>query len=128
MPPLAPGSAAAADESPEQGRAGAADRPANTKPEGGKGESAKADDLQGFDPRRSVTRHSLPLPGGALAYSATAEFLPLRDGAKEELAARMTGAGFVNVRWESLSLGVAAIHVGQRAEGREQRVSEGPSA
>ncbi|MBP2227079.1 carboxypeptidase C (cathepsin A) [Azospirillum agricola] len=42
-----------------------------------------------FDAQRSVTRHSLPLAAGPLAYSATAEFLPLRDGAKEELAARV---------------------------------------
>lgn len=43
----------------------------------------------GFDPQRSVTRHNLPLPSGPVAYTATAEFLPLRDGPKEELAARI---------------------------------------
>ena len=31
---------------------------------------------------------------------------------EEELAARMTRAGFAEVRWESLTLGIAAIHVG----------------
>ncbi|AWK86677.1 S10 family peptidase [Azospirillum thermophilum] len=42
-----------------------------------------------FDPQRSVTRHTLALPAGPLAYTATAEFLPLRQGPKEELAARI---------------------------------------
>ncbi|MBY6262996.1 septum formation initiator [Azospirillum sp. 412522] len=98
MPPLTP-VAAAAGEGAEQSREGAAERPGNArpetgkdeagKPEAGKAEASKADDLHGFDPQRSVTRHSLPLPGGALAYTATAEFLPLRDGAKEEVAARI---------------------------------------
>ncbi|BAI71354.1 serine carboxypeptidase [Azospirillum sp. B510] len=77
MPPLAAFPAFAADQ-PESGKA-----------ETARTEAGKSDDLQGFDPQRSVTRHSLPLPDGALAYSATAEFLPLRDGAKEELAARI---------------------------------------
>ena len=31
------------------------------------------------------------------------------------LARRMEQAGFVNVRWQSLSFGIAAIHVGERA-------------
>ena len=95
MPPLAPGSAAAADtdggaaqERPERAKSDGA-KSDGAKPEAGKAEASKADDLQGFDPQRSVTRHSLPLPDGALAYTATAEFLPLRDGAKEELAARI---------------------------------------
>ena len=34
---------------------------------------------------------------------------------EEELAARMTRAGFARVRWESLTLGIAAIHVGEKA-------------
>lgn len=33
---------------------------------------------------------------------------------EEELAARMTAAGFRDVRWESLTFGIAAIHVGTR--------------
>ena len=94
MPPLVPGSAAAAEAGREKSGEGAADRPEGGKTEAGKPEERKSegrqdDGLKGFDPQRSVTRHSLPLPGGALAYSATAEFLPLRDGAKEELAARI---------------------------------------
>ncbi len=42
-----------------------------------------------FDAGRSVTRHRLERPGGPLAYTATAEFLPLREGAREEVAARV---------------------------------------
>lgn len=34
---------------------------------------------------------------------------------EEELAARMTSAGFAGVRWMSLTFGVVAIHVGERA-------------
>jgi ubiquinone/menaquinone biosynthesis C-methylase UbiE len=33
---------------------------------------------------------------------------------KDELARTMRGAGFVDVRWESLTLGVAAIHAGDK--------------
>jgi demethylmenaquinone methyltransferase/2-methoxy-6-polyprenyl-1,4-benzoquinol methylase len=33
---------------------------------------------------------------------------------EEELAARMTRAGFRDVAWRSLTLGIAAIHVGTR--------------
>ncbi|MBB3266314.1 carboxypeptidase C (cathepsin A) [Azospirillum sp. OGB3] len=43
----------------------------------------------GFDAQRSETRHQLPLPSGPLAYTAVAEFLPLRDGPREEAAARV---------------------------------------
>lgn len=43
----------------------------------------------GFDAQRSETRHQLPLPAGPLAYTAVAEFLPLRDGPREEVAARV---------------------------------------
>ena len=31
----------------------------------------------------------------------------------DELAARMRGAGFASVTWQPLTLGIAAIHVGQ---------------
>ncbi|MCG5240014.1 septum formation initiator [Azospirillum doebereinerae] len=47
-----------------------------------------------FDAQRSVTRHSLALAAGPLAYGATAEFLPLRDGAKEEVAARVFAVSY----------------------------------
>ncbi|MFL5576081.1 MAG: ubiquinone/menaquinone biosynthesis methyltransferase [Gemmatimonadaceae bacterium] len=33
---------------------------------------------------------------------------------EEELAARMTAAGFRGVRWRSLTLGIAAVHVGEK--------------
>jgi demethylmenaquinone methyltransferase / 2-methoxy-6-polyprenyl-1,4-benzoquinol methylase len=33
---------------------------------------------------------------------------------QEELAARMQAAGFANVRWQSLTFGVAAIHSGDK--------------
>ncbi|KAA0571486.1 septum formation initiator [Azospirillum sp. B21] len=93
LAPLAPASAPAQEKA--QDRTEAADivkpgaRADDRKPEDRAPEGRKPDDLQGFDPQRSVTRHSLPLPGGALAYGTTAEFLPLRDGAREELAARI---------------------------------------
>lgn len=94
MPPLISASATAAEAGRDGSGDGAAERPENGKTEAGKPEEHNSEgrnsgSLQGFDPQRSVTRHSLPLPGGALAYTATAEFLPLRDGAKEELAARI---------------------------------------
>jgi len=31
---------------------------------------------------------------------------------QEELARAMRDAGFVNVRWESVTMGIAAIHTG----------------
>lgn len=93
LAPLAPVSVAAQERAQDRPEAADSAKPAaraeNRNAEERKPEAGKTDDLQGFDPQRSVTRHSLPLPGGALAYSATAEFLPLRDGAKEELAARI---------------------------------------
>lgn len=48
-----------------------------------------ADRAGGFDAQRSETKHQLPLPSGPLAYTAVAEFLPLRDGPREEAAARV---------------------------------------
>jgi len=33
---------------------------------------------------------------------------------EEELAARMTHAGYAEVRWQTLTFGVAAIHVGMK--------------
>lgn len=43
----------------------------------------------GFAAERSVTTHRLELPGNPLAYTAVAEFLPLRGGEGEEIAARI---------------------------------------
>jgi demethylmenaquinone methyltransferase/2-methoxy-6-polyprenyl-1,4-benzoquinol methylase len=33
----------------------------------------------------------------------------------DELASRMRAAQFANVKWSSLTLGIAAIHIGERA-------------
>ncbi|HEY0837405.1 MAG TPA: septum formation initiator [Azospirillum sp.] len=59
----------------------------DAKPE--KQEPQKQEKAQAFDARRSVTRHTLDLPAGPLAYTATAEFLPLREAGKDEAAARI---------------------------------------
>lgn len=62
--------------------------------------------------------HVLPLIGGVISGHGSAyRYLP-RSVAhfppERELAARMTAAGFENVRWESLTFGVAAVHVGAK--------------
>lgn len=81
--------------------------------------------LEFSTPRSAIVRasyhlyshHVLPAIGRLVSGHRTAyHYLPRSIAnfpVEEELAARMKGAGFVNVRWESLSLGVAAIHVGQ---------------
>ena len=67
--------------------------------------------------------HLLPLIGGLISGHRTAyKYLPASVShfpSETELARRMTAAGFTDVRWESLSLGIAAIHVGIR--GVDQR-------
>jgi demethylmenaquinone methyltransferase/2-methoxy-6-polyprenyl-1,4-benzoquinol methylase len=60
----------------------------------------------------------LPVIGGLISGHHTAyRYLP-RSVAnfpkEEELAVRMRTAGFKQVRWSSLSFGIAAIHVGER--------------
>jgi demethylmenaquinone methyltransferase/2-methoxy-6-polyprenyl-1,4-benzoquinol methylase len=60
----------------------------------------------------------LPVIGGAISGHGSAyRYLP-RSVAhfprEPELARRMTAAGFDDVAWESLTLGVAAIHVGRK--------------
>lgn len=60
----------------------------------------------------------LPVIAGLISGHRTAyRYLP-RSVAnfpdQEELARRMTAAGFRNVSWTSLTLGIAAIHVGER--------------
>ncbi|MGQ9370652.1 S10 family peptidase [Azospirillum sp. ST 5-10] len=42
-----------------------------------------------FDPQRTLTRHTLSLPDGELAYTAVAEYLPLGDEGKDAPAARI---------------------------------------
>jgi demethylmenaquinone methyltransferase / 2-methoxy-6-polyprenyl-1,4-benzoquinol methylase len=65
--------------------------------------------------------HLLPLIGGVISGHRTAyKYLPKSVAnfpAEPELARRMEGAGFVDVKWESLSFGIAAIHVGTRGAG-----------
>ena len=62
--------------------------------------------------------HVLPLIGGIVSGHPSAyHYLP-RSVAhfppERELAARITAAGFENVRWESLTFGVAAVHMGTK--------------
>jgi demethylmenaquinone methyltransferase/2-methoxy-6-polyprenyl-1,4-benzoquinol methylase len=62
--------------------------------------------------------HVLPFIGGVISGHRTAyKYLPKSVAhfpAEPELARRMTAAGFADVRWESLSFGIAAIHVGRK--------------
>ena len=85
--------------------------------------------LEFSTPRRAPVRwsyhlyfhHVLPFIGGIVSGQRSAyRYLP-RSVAhfppERELAARMTAAGFANVRWESLTFGVAAVHVGTKGDG-----------
>jgi demethylmenaquinone methyltransferase/2-methoxy-6-polyprenyl-1,4-benzoquinol methylase len=60
----------------------------------------------------------LPLVGGLVSGHKTAyKYLPesvANFPETTELARRMTAAGFASVSWESLTLGIAAIHVGEK--------------
>jgi demethylmenaquinone methyltransferase/2-methoxy-6-polyprenyl-1,4-benzoquinol methylase len=60
----------------------------------------------------------LPFIGGVVSgHRAAYRYLPASVAqfpAEEELAARIRGAGFADVRWTSLSFGIAAIHVGTK--------------
>lgn len=62
--------------------------------------------------------HLLPLLGGMISGHRTAyEYLPesvAHFPAEDELASRLRSAGFADVSWQSLTLGIAAIHVGRR--------------
>ena len=82
--------------------------------------------LEFSTPRAAVVRAAyhlyfhrvLPVVGRLVSGHRTAySYLPRSVAhfpVEEELAARMRGAGFADVRWESLSLGIAAIHVGTK--------------
>ena len=82
--------------------------------------------LEFTTPRSAVIRtgyhfyfhHLLPLIGGLISGHRTAyKYLPKSVAhfpAEPELAKRMTAAGFADVQWESLSFGIAAIHVGRK--------------
>ena len=60
----------------------------------------------------------LPAIGGLISGHRTAyQYLPRSVAnfpAEPELAGKMRNAGFHNVSWKSLSLGIAAIHVGEK--------------
>src|SRR5690606_12594865 len=60
----------------------------------------------------------LPRVGGVVSgHPAAHRYLPEsveRFPECEELAARMSRAGFINVEWTSLTFGIAALHVGER--------------
>jgi demethylmenaquinone methyltransferase/2-methoxy-6-polyprenyl-1,4-benzoquinol methylase len=62
--------------------------------------------------------HLLPAIGGLVSGHRTAyRYLPASVAnfpVEEELALRMGAAGFADVRWHSLSFGIAAVHVGQK--------------
>ena len=62
-------------------------------------------------------RHVLPAVGRLVSGHATAyRYLPASVAhfpPEPVLAERMRAAGFGEVRWERLTLGVAAIHVGE---------------
>ncbi|HEX6057785.1 MAG TPA: class I SAM-dependent methyltransferase [Gemmatimonadaceae bacterium] len=62
--------------------------------------------------------HVLPRIGRLVSGHRTAyTYLPRSVASfpiEEELARRMSGAGFAAVRWRTLSFGIAAIHVGTR--------------
>jgi demethylmenaquinone methyltransferase/2-methoxy-6-polyprenyl-1,4-benzoquinol methylase len=63
-------------------------------------------------------RSILPLIGRVISGHPTAyRYLPRSVASfpvEEELSLRLSKAGFVNISWESLSLGVVAIHVAER--------------
>lgn len=60
----------------------------------------------------------LPLVGGIVSGNRAAyRYLPKSVAhfpREEELAARLRAAGFADVRWQSLTFGIAAIHVGSK--------------
>jgi demethylmenaquinone methyltransferase/2-methoxy-6-polyprenyl-1,4-benzoquinol methylase len=82
--------------------------------------------LEFTTPRSAIVRslyhlyfhHVLPLVGGVVSGHRTAyKYLPRSVAhfpAEAELAQRMRDAGFSDVRWTSLSMGIAAIHVGEK--------------
>jgi demethylmenaquinone methyltransferase / 2-methoxy-6-polyprenyl-1,4-benzoquinol methylase len=70
----------------------------------------------------------LPIVGRLVSGHRTAyRYLPRSVAnfpVEEELARRMERAGFARVRWESLTLGVAAIHVGEAGASSSPKVDE----
>jgi demethylmenaquinone methyltransferase/2-methoxy-6-polyprenyl-1,4-benzoquinol methylase len=82
--------------------------------------------LEFTTPRARVVRalyhlyfhHFLPVVGRLVSGHKTAyRYLPesvAHFPIEEELASRMTRVGYADVRWQTLTLGVAAIHVGMK--------------
>jgi demethylmenaquinone methyltransferase / 2-methoxy-6-polyprenyl-1,4-benzoquinol methylase len=74
---------------------------------------------------RFYFRHVLPALGRVVSGHPTAyRYLPesvANFPVEEELARCMTRAGFISVRWQSLSFGIAAIHSGERPRAPEER-------
>jgi demethylmenaquinone methyltransferase/2-methoxy-6-polyprenyl-1,4-benzoquinol methylase len=82
--------------------------------------------LEFSTPRHAIVRsgyhlyfhHVLPRVGAAISGNRGAyRYLPesvSRFPGVEELGERMKAAGFTDVRWDSLTFGIAAIHVGVR--------------
>ena len=85
--------------------------------------------LEFTTPRSFAVRHLyqlyfhrvLPWVGGLVSGHRTAyRYLPRSVAnfpAEPELAQRMASAGFADVTWQSLSFGIAAVHVGTRRAG-----------
>ena len=83
--------------------------------------------LEFSTPRLAIVRavyqlyfhHILPVIGRVVSGHRTAyTYLPRSVAnfpVEEELARRMERAGFAGVHWDSLSFGIAAVHVGTRA-------------
>lgn len=67
---------------------------------------------------RLYSHHVLPAIGRVMSGHATAyQYLPESVETfpgREDLAARLSSAGFVSVRWRHLTFGVVAVHVGER--------------
>ena len=70
---------------------------------------------------RAYFNHVLPTIGRWISgHNAAYRYLPesvAHFPECEELARRLTDAGFVNVFWRSLTFGVAAVHVGEKPGG-----------
>lgn len=90
--------------------------------------------LEFSTPRSAIVRtgyhlyfhHVLPRVGALISGNRGAyRYLPesvARFPAAADLGERMARAGFEDVRWEILTFGIAAIHVGTRAEGPTPKV------
>ncbi|GAC1692534.1 MAG: bifunctional demethylmenaquinone methyltransferase/2-methoxy-6-polyprenyl-1,4-benzoquinol methylase UbiE [Gemmatimonadaceae bacterium] len=76
---------------------------------------------------RLYFHHVLPLVGRVVSGHPTAyRYLPESVShfpTREALAARITNAGLERVRWETLTLGIAALHIGEGAERRGAAMS-----